>query len=96
MGSAVPQSVVLGEGDLPIRPYGEAAGLWDRGDIGMGFGWCPLLGCTSTCIKGGVIWVGDAALELIVCCFVIPRDKVWVLSPITCCSVKKPPVLLFP
>lgn len=84
MGSAVPQSVVLGEGDLPLRPYGEAAGLWDRGDMGMGSGWCPSLGCTSTCIKDGVIWVGDAVLELIVCCFVIPRDKVWVLSPITC------------
>lgn len=83
MGSAVPQSVVLGEGDLPIRPYGEAAGLWDRGDMGMGSGWCPSLGCTSTCIKDGVIWVGDAAPELIAA-LSSPGTRSGCLSPITC------------
>lgn len=95
LGSAVPQPAVLGEGDLPVRPYGEAAGLGDRGDVGMSPGWHPLLGCTSTCIKDGVIWCSDAVLT--VCCFIIPRDVVWVLSPIRCWLwCKNPQVLSFP
>lgn len=41
-------SAVLGEGDVPPRAYGEAAGLWDREDTGLGSGWSPWLGCTSS------------------------------------------------
>lgn len=41
LGPVVLQPVVLGEGDLPANPYGEAACPWDRGDVGTGSGWVP-------------------------------------------------------
>lgn len=59
LGSAVPQPAVLAEGDLTVRPYGEAAGLGDRGDVfwlvplawlhfHLHEGWCGLvLGCCA-------------------------------------------------
>lgn len=73
LGTAVLQPVVLGEGDLPANPYGEAV-LGTEGTWGRALAGSPhVAGSTWTCVKDGVIWVDDALLEHVTLRFVIPN-----------------------
>lgn len=66
---------------------------WDRGDVGMGTGWCPSLGCP--CSEAAVLWFG-AVPELSVAAVPSPgvSSACWPQQVLT--AVQTPALALFP